>query len=234
MSGNIGATYNLQLNGAGSHGHSDITKRQNITLAGNGTENVYVAGSGTLTPSGNHTHTISGTISVSANGLTPIVTGTISNVGANGAHNNVPQHMVAIWIIKTRKDSSAKILRLGPSGGGAIIAKNTAKRWARATSGAGATVDIAYGQWGVSRLGPGNYQFTHDLLSELGTADQNKYIVEATIVKNGSGATQMFVANPYNLEGLTFGVRVYDIMGSTFSDGFQFLALSVYGGGTAL
>ena len=44
----------------------------------------------------------------------------------------------------------------------------------------------------------------------------------------------MFVANPYNLEGLTFGVRVYDIMGSTFSDGFQFLALSVYGGGTAL
>ena len=234
MAGTIGATHNLQLNSVGSHGHSDIMKRPNITLAGNGTENVYVAGSGSLPLSGAHTHAISGTISVSATGLTPTVTGTISNVGANGAHNNVPQHMVAIWIIKTRKDSSAKILRLGPSGGGAIIAKNTAKRWARATSGAGATVDIAYGQWGVSRLGPGNYRFTHDLLSELGTADQNKYIVEATIVKNGSGATQMFVANPYNLEGLTFGVRVYDIMGSTFSDGFQFLALSVYGGGTAL
>ena len=66
------------------------------------------------------------------------------------------------------------------------------------------------------------------------TADQDKYIVEATIVKNGSGATQMFLANPYDLQGLTFGVRIYDVMGATFSDQFKYLSLTVYGGGTAL
>jgi len=185
---------------------------------------------------GAHNHTVNGTINISANGLTPTVTGTIANAGANGTHNNVPQHMVAVWIIKTRKDSVAKIYRLGPSGGGAIIAKNTAKRWARASSGAGCTVDISYGSgtWTVSRLGQGDYQFTHDMLAELGTADQEKYIVEATVIKNGSGATQMFLANPYSLQGLTFGVKVYDVMGATFSDNFQYLSLTIYGGGTAL
>jgi hypothetical protein len=72
------------------------------------------------------------------------------------------------------------------------------------------------------------------MLAELGTADQEKYIVEATVIKNGSGATQMFLANPYSLQGLTFGVKVYDVMGATFSDNFQYLSLTIYGGGTAL
>ncbi len=140
------------------------------------------------------------------------------------------------WIIKTRKDSVAKLYKLGPSGGGAIIAKNTAKRWARASSGAGCTIDASYASnvWTVTRLGQGDYRFTHDMLSELGTADQDKYIVEATIVKNGSGATQMFVANPYNLQGLTFGVRIYDVIGATHSDNFQYMNVTIYGGGTAL
>lgn len=188
------------------------------------------------TSSGAHSHTITGNIFVSAAGLTPIISGNINNAGGGVEHNNVPQHVVMYWIIKTRKDSVAKLYRLGPNGGGAIIAKNTAKRWARASSGAGCTVDISYGSgtWTVSRLGTGDYRFTHDMITELGTADQEKYIVEATVIKNGSGATQMFVVNPYSLQGLTFGVKVYDIMGSTFSDNFQYLSLTIYGGGTAL
>jgi hypothetical protein len=44
----------------------------------------------------------------------------------------------------------------------------------------------------------------------------------------------MFLANPYSLQGLTFGVKVYDVMGATFSDNFQYLSLTIYGGGTAL
>jgi hypothetical protein len=72
------------------------------------------------------------------------------------------------------------------------------------------------------------------MLTELGTADQSKYIVEATVIKSGSGATQMFLANPYTLEGLTFGVRVWEVLGATFSDNFQYLSLTVYGGSTAI
>jgi hypothetical protein len=141
---------------------------------------------------------------------------------------------VVYWIIKTRKDSYARLYKLGPSGGGAIIAKNTAKRWARSSPGAGCTVDIGYGAWGVARLGTGHYEFYHDLMSELGTADQTKYIVELAVNKGASGATQMFIANAYGYQGMTFGVRVYDIMGATFSDNFQYINLTVYGGGTAV
>jgi len=238
-SGPIGVSFNLVTNQVDGHRHPNVAVEINKAFAtGQGQHNVYVKKTGgtDLDIAGAHNHTVNGTINISANGLTPTVTGTIGNAGANGAHNNVPQHMVAVWIIKTRKDSVAKIYRLGPSGGGAIIAKNTAKRWARASSGAGCTVDISYGSgtWTVSRLGTGDYRFTHDMLAELGTADQEKYIVEATVIKNGSGATQMFLANPYSLQGLTFGVKVYDVMGATFSDNFQYLSLTIYGGGTAL
>jgi len=238
-SGPIGVTFNLVANQVQGHIHPNVTALTQKKFAdGAGVHDVYVrqAGGTDLPTAGAHSHTVSGIINISANGLTPTVTGTIENAGANGAHNNVPQHMVAIWIIKTRKDSVAKIYRLGPSGGGAIIAKNTAKRWARASSGAGCTVDISYGSgtWTVSRVGQGDYRFTHDMLAELGTANQEKYIVEATVIKNGSGATQMFLANPYSLQGLTFGVKVYDVMGATFSDNFQYLSLTIYGGGTAL
>ena len=238
-SGPIGVSFNLVTNQVDGHRHPNVAVELNKAFAtGQGQHNVYVKKTGgtDLDIAGAHNHTVNGTINISANGLTPTVNGTIGNAGANGAHNNVPQHMVAIWIIKTRKDSVAKIYRLGPSGGGAIIAKNTAKRWARASSGAGCTVDISYGSgtWTVSRVGQGDYRFTHDMLAELGTANQEKYIVEATVIKNGSGATQMFLANPYSLQGLTFGVKVYDVMGATFSDNFQYLSLTIYGGGTAL
>jgi microcystin-dependent protein len=238
-SGPIGVSFNLVTNQVDGHRHPNVAIESNKAFAtGQGQHNVYVKKTGgtDLDIAGAHNHTVNGTINISANGLTPTVNGTIGNAGANGAHNNVPQHMVAIWIIKTRKDSVAKIYRLGPSGGGAIIAKNTAKRWARASSGAGCTVDISYGSgtWTVSRVGQGDYRFTHDMLAELGTANQEKYIVEATVIKNGSGATQMFLANPYSLQGLTFGVKVYDVMGATFSDNFQYLSLTIYGGGTAL
>jgi microcystin-dependent protein len=238
-SGPIGVSFNLVTNQVDGHRHPNVAIELNKAFAtGQGQHNVYVKKTGgtDLDIAGAHNHTVNGTINISATELTPTVNGTIGNAGANGAHNNVPQHMVAIWIIKTRKDSVAKIYRLGPSGGGAIIAKNTAKRWARASSGAGCTVDISYGSgtWTVSRVGQGDYRFTHDMLAELGTADQEKYIVEATVIKNGSGATQMFLANPYSLQGLTFGVKVYDVMGATFSDNFQYLSLTIYGGGTAL
>ena len=86
----------------------------------------------------------------------------------------------------------------------------------------------------MARLGTGHYQFTHDLINDLGTGDQTKYIVETTVAKGNSGATQMFISNPYDLQGITFGVRIYDIMGATFSDGFQYLNLTIYGGGTAI
>jgi microcystin-dependent protein len=259
LSGVVGVTFDLRTDTSGSHRHRLVADaefavqdaaslgpllatarlhRKTISgsnyayaLSGQNTNDAVLAES---SAAGSHSHIVNGTISVSANSLTQEITGTIQNSGGNLGHNNVPQHMVAIWIIKTRKDSYAKILRLGPSGGGAVIAKNTAKRWARASSGAGCTVDISYGTWGVSRVGTGDYQFTHDLISELGTADSSKYIVEAAVVKNGSGATQMFVANPYSLGGVTFGVRVYDVMGATFSDYFQYLNLTLYGGGTAV
>jgi hypothetical protein len=234
-------SHNLTLVDNGAHNHQ-LLNQTNIDLNLGGSDSCVRFG---LQPGdnrisipngGNHTHTVNGNISVSTNNLTPIISGQINNAGGGLEHNNVPQHVVMYWIIKTRKDSVAKLYRLGPNGGGAIIAKNTAKRWARASSGAGCTVDISYGSgtWTVSRLGTGDYRFTHDMFTELGTADQEKYIVEATVIKNGSGATQMFVANPYSLQGLTFGVKVYDIMGSTFSDNFQYLSLTIYGGGTAL
>lgn len=241
LSGTVAVSHNLTLVDNGAHNHQ-LTNQTNIDLNLGGNDSCVRFG---LQPGdnrisipngGNHTHTVNGNISVSTNNLTPIISGQINNAGGGLEHNNVPQHVVMYWIIKTRKDSVAKLYRLGPNGGGAIIAKNTAKRWARASSGAGCTVDISYGSgtWTVSRLGNGDYRFTHDMITELGTADQEKYIVEATVIKNGSGATQMFVANPYSLQGLTFGVKVYDIMGSTFSDNFQYLSLTIYGGGTAL
>ena len=237
VSGDIGVTFNLSTNQVASHTHTNVKILSGKGFV-SGTNDVYVNSSAnlaTMPPAGAHSHTISGTITINQANLGQNISGQALNAGLEAAHNNVPQHMVAIWIIKTRKDSVAKLFRLGPSGGGAIIAKNTAKRWARmSTPGAGCTIDASYGIWGVTRIGNGNYEFTHDLLSELGTADQNKYIVEATVVKSGSGATQMFVANPYSLGGVTFGVRIYDIIGATFSDNFQYLGLSVYGGGTAL
>lgn len=238
ISGTVGVTFNLLTSLSGSHTHPGVRIVQNKAFGGAGSNDVFVQSNDTtLTPmsnSGQHSHPVNGTINVSTNNLIPNINVSIANSGSNIAHTNVPQHMVAIWIIKTRKDSVAKLFKLGPSGGGAIIAKNTAKRWARATSGAGCTIDASYGNWTVTRLGVGDYRFNHDLLGELGTANQDKYIVEATIVKNGSGATQMFIANPYSLGGLTFGVRIYDVIGATHSDNFQYLGLSVYGGGTAL
>ena len=72
------------------------------------------------------------------------------------------------------------------------------------------------------------------MVDELGTTNADKYIVEATVNKNSSGLTQMFVANPYGYTGVTFGVQVYDIIGTTHSDHFQYLNITVYGGGTAL
>lgn len=234
ISGNATVSYNLSTNSAGTHNHS-IRELSGVSINKTGTESVLVPSNGGGVPisgDGTHSHTATGTFNISTSQFVPQVNGTIQNAGSGLPHNNVPQHVVAIWIIKTRKDSYAKILKLGPSGGGAVIARNTPKRWARATSGAGCTVDVSYGTWGISRVGLGDYQFTHDLLYELGTADQDKYIVEASIVKSGSGATQMFVANPYTLQGLTFGVRVYDIIGATHSDNFQYLCLTVYGGTT--
>lgn len=186
--------------------------------------------------SGSHTHSISGDINVSTAGLTPRVSGTINNSGSSDGHNNVPQHIVMYWIIKIRKDSSAKLYKLGPSGGGAVIAKNTAKRWVRTTGGVGCTVDIGYGQWGITRIGLGNYILTHDLVVDMGTADSNKYIVEATIGHTSAqaGSTRMCIINPYGYGGVTFGVRVYDVIGSTHTDTFGYMNLVVYGGGTAL
>jgi microcystin-dependent protein len=238
LNGTVSVSHNLQTNSVGSHIHPGIFLR-NTALTG-GFDSVYSnvsfnTDSTPLQAAGTHNHTVSGDISVSTNDLTPNISGTISNAGGDLPHNNVPQHIVMYWIIKTRKDSYAKLYKLGPSGGGAIVAKNTAKRWARmSTPGSGCTVDISYGTWGVARLGTGHYQFTHDLINDLGTADQTKYIVETTVAKGNSGATQMFISNPYDLQGITFGVRIYDIMGATFSDGFQYLNLTIYGGGTAI
>jgi microcystin-dependent protein len=248
ITGNLSVSHTLATSTAGAHTHLG----RPLSTGRNGDDDANASGiirnlppganagndmpPNNTTSAGAHTHTITGDIFVSAAGMTPVISGTIDNAGGNNEHNNVPQHVVMYWIIKTRKDSVAKLFKLGPSGGGAIIAKNTAKRWARASSGAGCTVDISYasGSWTVSRLGTGDYRFTHDMVTELGTADQEKYIVEATVIKNGSGATQMFLANPYSLQGLTFGVKVYDVMGATFSDNFQYLSLTIYGGGTAL
>ena len=254
LSGQISVSHNLITSSEGSHTHDVVLtgtqyngqrpwRKVNVE-AGDGNTNVWTlptTSASTLTDpllvagaAGTHSHVVSGPINVSATDLTPIVNGSAQNSGQDLSHNNVPQHVVMYWIIKTRKDSYAKLYKLGPSGGGAVIAKNTAKRWARATAGAGCTVDASYGTWGVARLGTGHYEFYHDLLSELGTADQSKYIVEVAVTKGNSGATQMFVGNPYGYQGLTFGVRVYDIMGATFSDHFQYINLTVYGGGTAL
>lgn len=239
LNGSVSVSHNLQTNSVGSHTHPGIWLR-NTDLVLSGPDQVYANVSlnnsnPPLDPAGTHSHTISGDITVSTNGLNPSISGEVFNAGGDLPHNNVPQHIVMYWIIKTRKDSYAKLYKLGPSGGGAIVAKNTAKRWARmSTPGSGCTVDISYGTWGVARLGTGHYRFTHDLINDLGTADQTKYIVEATVVKGNSGATQMFISNPYDLQGITFGVRIYDIMGATFSDNFQYLDLTIYGGGTAI
>lgn len=253
LSGQISVSHNLITSSEGSHTHDIVLTgpiyngqrpwRKPNVMAGNGSTQTWTIpgtdAAGLSDPllvagaAGTHSHVVSGPINVSATDLTPIVSGSAQNSGQDLSHNNVPQHVVMYWIIKTRKDSYAKLYKLGPSGGGAVIAKNTAKRWARATAGAGCTVDASYGTWGVARLGTGHYEFYHDLLSELGTADQSKYIVEVAVTKGNSGATQMFIGNPYGYQGMTFGVRVYDIMGTTFSDHFQYINLTVYGGGTA-
>jgi hypothetical protein len=99
--------------------------------------------------------------------------------------------------------------------------------------GAGCTVDISYGLWGVSRLGTGNYEFYHGISSELGTADANKYIVEVSVTKT-NGTSQILVANTYGYNGNTFGVRIHDVIGNTWSDTFDYLNLTMYGGNTAL
>jgi microcystin-dependent protein len=236
LTGNVSVSHNLTTSVAGAHNHS-LFNETNIDLDLGGPDSVVrtVGGSSSALPNaGSHSHSVTGTISVSTNNLTPNVTASIGNAGGNSPHNNVPQHVVVYWIIKTRKDSYAKLYKLGPSGGGVVVAKNTAKRWARSTPGAGCTIDAGYGAWGVSYASKGNYIFSHDLLFDLGTADQTKYIVEATVAKSGSGLTQMFVANSYNYGGLTFGVQVYDIIGATHSDNFQYLNIVVYGGGTAV
>ena len=236
LEGNITASLtNLSTSQAGAHNHNIASVGASFA---SGTNTIFVdpsVANSTLIPAtATHTHTVSGNISISASQLTPGVTFTIANAGGDIAHNNVPQHMVMCFIIKTRKDSYAKILKLGPSGGGAIIAKNTAKRWLRASGGIGCTTDIGYGTWGITRIAQGNYHLSHDLFSELGTADQTKYIVEAAVSKNGAGGTQMFIANPYGYGGLTFGVRVWEIIGATHSDNFEYLNLTMYGGGTAV
>jgi microcystin-dependent protein len=236
LSGNISTSLNnLATASAGAHNHELGTISTAVTTGGSGTVIVPAAdASAPLQVSASHTHAISGNLTISSTGLTPAITVNVENSGGNIAHNNVPQHMVMYWIIKHRKDSYAKILKLGPSGGGAVIAKNTAKRWVRVSGGIGCTADIGYGTWGISRASQGNYILSHDLFSELGTADQTKYIVEAAVSKNDSGATQMFIANPYGYGGLTFGVRVWDVIGATHSDNFQYLNLTMYGGGTAV
>jgi len=231
-----GSLTNINTSQAGAHNHNIASIGASLQT---GSQTILVdpsvAGSVLISSTGTHSHTVSANISISTTALEPQVTFSIDNAGGDIAHNNVPQHMVMCWIIKTRKDSYAKILKLGPSGGGAVIAKNTAKRWVRATSGVGCTTDIAYGTWGITRAAKGNYVFNHDLLSELGTTAQTQYIVEATVTKSHTtGATQMFVANPYNYGGLTFGVQVWDIIGATYSDNFQYLNLTVYGGGNAV
>lgn len=238
LSGSPSVSYNLQVSSAGSHTHPNIWLR-NTDLKLEGPDKVYAnvsTLSGNANPplpdSGSHTHTITGNINFGLGTLAPSVEGTIENAGGDSPHNNVPQHVVVYWIIKTRKDSYAKILRLGPSGGGAVIARNTPKRWARATSGAGCTVDLAYGNWSVSRLGTGNYEFTHDLLTELGNTGATAYIVEVTVSKSSPSFSEMLIANPYNYGGTTFGVQVYNVIGATMSDNFRHLNITVYGGGT--
>lgn len=186
---------------------------------------------------GNHSHIIDGQITVSTNNLTPQVSVVVQNSGSDIGHNNIPPYVVMYWIIKTRKDSYAKLYKLGPSGGGAVIAKNTAKRWLRAIGGVGCTVDYgaAYGTWGITRIAKGNYVFTHDLKFDLGTGgDSGSYIIEATIGQTNPGATSMCIANPYGYGGDTFGIKVYDVIGSTLSDAFAYFNVTVYGGGTGL
>lgn len=191
---------------------------------------------------GNHTHAVTGTIqvNVNSNDLNPVLSGSVSNVGSDISHNNVPQHVVMLWIIKVRKDSYAKILKLGPSSGGAVLAKNTAKKWARMINPAsvsGITVDISYGAWGVQRLGTGNYLFTHNYFNDVGgiTPEASKYIVEATVTRTGSAHGPMLISNVYGAtSGYTFGIRVYDVLGATFSDSFDSLNVIMYGGGTAI
>lgn len=264
ISGNLSTSHNLTTDVAGTHRHSLVGREAgglNTINASNALSNPPAYEGYTIRPrdlfgsgnwqyvlalvqdearvgkssaAGSHSHGITGAINVSAQGMTPVVTATVENTGADIPHNNVPQHVVMYWIIKTRKDSYAKIVKLGPSGGGAVIAKNTPKKWARmSTPGAGATIDAYYGDWVVSRVGNGNYIFTHNIVNELGATSGTKYIVEATVTKN-TGATAMPVACPYGYTGITFGMHVFDIVGATLSDNFTYLNITLYGGGTAL
>jgi hypothetical protein len=74
---------------------------------------------------------------------------------------------------------------------------------------------------------------SHDLLSEFGITYATSYIVEASVSKSAA-SNNMFIVNPYNHGGLTFGIQVYDVTTSAFSDGFAHVNLAIYGGGTAL
>lgn len=261
ISGSVGTTFNLSTTQSGSHFHfmvgqsdvflgdPDLTQASVIAQQAfsDGAQRSYrlkqspagiLPTVGKSSQEGLHTHGIVGSISVNTNQLNPQVTGTMTNIGGDLPHNNVPQHVVMLWIIKVRRDSYAKILKLGPSSGGAVLAKNTAKKWARmATPGAGATIDISYGTWGLQRLGTGNYLFTHNYFNDVGgiTAEASKYIVEATVTKQMGGFGSVLVANPYGTTGgYTFGVRIYDVVGATNSDTFDFLNIVMYGGGTAI
>jgi len=263
ISGQVQTTFNLSTTESGSHFHliagdsdvflgdPDLTQASVIAQQAfsDGAQRSYrlkqspvgiLPTLGKSSQEGLHTHGVVGTISVNTNTLNPTVSGTMTDVGANLPHNNVPQHVVMLWIIKVRKDSYAKLLKLGPSSGGAVLAKNTAKKWARMTTpGAGATVDISYGAWGVQRIGSGNYVFTHNYFNDVGgiTTEASKYIVEATVTKQSSTNAfgPVLVANPYGTTGgYTFGVRIFDVIGATNSDSFDFLNIVMYGGGTAI
>jgi microcystin-dependent protein len=256
IANNPTVTHNLTTAVAGAHSHvvrllNPVNGRTNLGTLNQfnyfGSTQVPAVTPGSVDTSPNnqvitetitgHSHAVTGQITVNTASLSPTVNGTVSSTGSGLPHNNVPQHIVMLWIIKVRKDSYAKILKLGPSSGGAVLAKNTAKKWARMSSGAGATIDIAYGSWGtVNRIGNGNYILNHNYINDVdgNSAEATKYIIETTISKT-QGSTAMLFANPYGTTGgYTFGIQIYDVVGATHSDKFDYLNIVMYGGGTAV
>lgn len=256
MLGNPTVTHTLTTAVAGAHSHNvrllnAVNGRTNLGTLNQfnyfGSTQVPAVTPGSVDTSPNnqvitetitgHSHAITGQITVNNASVSSTISGSVSSNGSGLPHNNVPQHVVMLWIIKVRKDSYAKILKLGPSSGGAVLAKNTAKKWARMSSGAGSTIDIAYGSWGsVNRLGNGNYIVNHNYINDVdgNSAEATKYIIEATISKT-AGTTAMLFANPYGTTGgYTFGIQIYDVFGSTHSDRFDYINIVMYGGGTAV